>query len=96
MCVCVQKAFQKYIKNHKRVLFAQSLLQSLLAKEIGLLNEPVRWALGRSPVAGKPSPLFGLSPGEELSQGRPEGSAGGPRAISETHVLALSGKLLLG
>ena len=35
VCVCVQKAFQKYIKNHKRVLFAQSLLQSLLAKEIG-------------------------------------------------------------
>ena len=34
VCVCVQKAFQKYIKNHKRVLFAQGLLRSLLAKEI--------------------------------------------------------------
>ena len=33
VCVCVQKAFQKYIKNHKRVLFAQGLLLRLLARE---------------------------------------------------------------
>ena len=25
VCVCVQKAFQKYIKNRKRVLLAQGL-----------------------------------------------------------------------
>ena len=54
----------------------------------------VRWALGRK-RGWEAQPLFGLSPGEELSQGRPEGSAGGSRAASETHMLALSGKLLL-
>lgn len=50
-----------------------------------------RWALGSSPEAGNPILLFGLSPGEGLSQGCPEQELpDGPKAASETHVLAHS------